>query len=291
MGEAWFMSKQRRMFDGLMASDAAAWPVDELQTALTELGSGPVCFGHMREWREWFPYLLHTAHVHVGPWSPGSVYAGMVTAMMVHCPSRAESRYGTQFVDDVLATWGQLPMEPRFWRDGRMVARSAFSPVARWPVGLRIAEHGDLHAACWLMAKYLSPERLSDWLASAMAIEDPIWGCGFLSWMAHAEPVFDDPRTWLAAREGAGGGWWGTESLKGEVPEGEDGPAEQWGPFLEPWRVQALLSALAEALDAQRIDAWRSGLSDIFPEPEDRHEVVWQFDSLRDAVLRRHSRR
>ena len=282
------MGEQRRMFDGLMQLDAAAWRTSELQSALTELSAGPVCFGHMREWREWFPFLLHKALVHVSDWSPGSVYAGMITAMMVHCPSRAESRFGAQFVDDVLATWGRLPMDPRFWREERILAGTVFSPVDRWPVGLRIAQDGDLHAACWLMAKYLDTDRLFDWMASAMAIDDPIWGCGFLSWIAKTEPVFEDPQMWPAAWKGFEGGWLGTEVLKGEIPEGEDGPALHCGPFLDPPRVQAVSSALTNAIDVRRIDAWRGGLFGLFPDPQDQHEVAAQFDVLRDAVMKRH---
>jgi hypothetical protein len=89
MGEAWFMGERRRMFDALMAEDSAAWPTDEVGQALGECCSGPVSFGHMSEWSEWFPYLLHTAIDHVGPWHPMSVFGGLVTSMMVHCPNEA----------------------------------------------------------------------------------------------------------------------------------------------------------------------------------------------------------
>ncbi len=189
------MSERRRMFDALMAPDPAGWPADEIKRALEECSSGPVSFGHMTEWSDWFPYLLHTAIDHVGPWDPMSVFGGLVTNMMVHCPNEAAcSSYGEGLIEDVLLTVGRVPMAERFWSGDRMLDRSAFQPVQVWPVGMIVAYDSDIYAAFWLMAKYLPLNRLEMWLRSVMAIEDPAWGCGVLSWLAHTERVFEGRR-------------------------------------------------------------------------------------------------
>lgn len=59
MGEAWFMSDERRMYTSLLSPDPTAWLREDLRGALWALASGPGCFGHMREWSLWFPYLVH----------------------------------------------------------------------------------------------------------------------------------------------------------------------------------------------------------------------------------------
>lgn len=288
MGEAWFMSERRRMFDGLMAPDPAMWSDEEVARALCESASGPVCFGHLEEWSAWFPYLLHASIGHVGPWRPGSVFSGLVTNMMVHCPNRAACPYGERFIDDALDTLGRLPMDPRFWSGGHLIARSAFQPVQRWPVGVILANKGDLHAAYWLMAKYLRPERFEDWLRSVMAIEDPAWGCGFLSWLAHAEPVFEAPASWPGAHPDAAGFWMEAHLLKGEIPTDDDETTLDCGPFLEPERVTALLSALARTLDPQRFDEWRHRLALRDSGQGELTGAIREMRRLQAAVQRRH---
>jgi hypothetical protein len=260
MGEAWFMGQNRRMFDALMARDPASWPEEEIEEALSESASGPICFGHMREWSEWFPYLLHASIGRVDVWRPMSIFSGLVANVMVHCPNRAQCPYGETFIDDVLATLGRLPMAERFWFDRKMTDRSAFQPVQRWPVGVILADQGDLHAAYWLMAKYLLPDRMEGWLRSVMAIADPAWGCGFLSWLVHAEPIFEAPERWPGCDENLPGFWIGASALSGEIASSQGEIAVDSGPFLESANVASLQLALTRTLDPKRLIAWRREL-------------------------------
>lgn len=287
MGEAWFMGDERRMFDALMAPDVSTWPVDEIERALTDSSSGPVCFGHMREWSEWFPYLLHASLERVGPWSPASIFGGLVTNMMVHCPQRTSSRYGEKFVDDVLATLGQLPMAARFWSGGHLAARTAFQPLQRWPVGVGLADDGDLHAAFWLVAKYLRPDRLEGWLSSVVAIDDPALGAGFVCWLAHAGTVFDDPASWPASDEARQGTWSGSHILRGGKIADEDGIEFDCGPFLEPWRVAALSAAVVRVLDRRRLAEWRERLL-LLGRDGSLDTVLDTYDIHCAAVLKKH---
>lgn len=282
------MGAERRRFHALMAPDPAAWPVDEVEKALAESASGPVCFGHMQEWSDWFPYLLHASIGHVGRWHPVSVFEGLVTNMMVHCPDRDACRHGEDFVEDALLTVGRLPMDARFWAGGRMIEGSAFQPVQRWPVGTVVADGGDLHAAFWLMAKYLSPDRLEEWLRSVMAIEDPAWGCGVLSWLACAEPVFEEPARWPGSRGDMPGFWISAHLLEGGIASGVDDTNLDCGPFLDPARAVALLSAVSRTLDPQRLDAWCRGLTQRKTSWGTLADIVGEADRLRTAVLRRH---
>ncbi|MFD0725656.1 hypothetical protein [Lysobacter brunescens] len=287
MGEAWFMGEERRMFDALMAPNVSTWPVSVVEKALSESSSGPVCFGHMREWSEWFPYLIHTCLVHVGPWSPSSIYGGLVTNMMVHCPNRASSRYGAAFIDDVLATLGQLPMDARFWHGGHLIAWSAFQPLQRWPVGARLADDSDLYAAFWLVAKYLRPDRIEDWLSSVVAIDDPAWGAGFVYWLAHAGHAFDDPVAWPASDETRQATWNGSHMLRGEQIMEEDGSKFDCGPFLESWRVAALCAAVARVLDRRRLAEWRQRLL-LLGRDGSLDTVLDTYDIHCAAVLKKH---
>jgi hypothetical protein len=287
MGEAWFMGDERRMFDALMAPNVSTWPVGEIEQALSESSSGPVCFGHMREWSEWFPFLLHASLEHVGSWSPASIYGGLVTNMMVHCPNRASCRYGMAFIDDVLATLGQLPMAERFWHGGHLAARTAFQPLQHWPVGVVLADDGDLHAAFWLLAKYLRPDRIEDWLSSVVAIGDPAWGAGFVYWLADAGHVFDDPAAWPASDEARQATWSGSHILRGGKIMEEDGTEFDCGAFLEPWRVAALSAAVARVLDRRRLAEWRQRLS-LLGRDGSLDTVLDTYDIHCAAVLKTH---
>ncbi|MBL8261369.1 MAG: hypothetical protein JNM58_03005 [Xanthomonadaceae bacterium] len=275
------------MFDALMAPDVSAWPVDEIEQALSESSSGPVCFGHMREWSEWFPYLLHASLEHVGPWSPASIFGGLVTNMMVHCPQRTSSRYGEKFVDDVLATLGQLPMAARFWSGDHLATRTAFQPLQRWPVGVRLADDGDLHAAFWLVAKYLHPDNIEDWLGSVVEIDDPAWGAGLVCWLAQAGPALDDPVSWPGSDEARQGAWSGSHILRGGKIADEDGVEFDCGPFLEPGRVAALSAAVARVLDRRRLDEWRQRLL-LLGRDESLDAVLGTYDTHCAAVSKRY---
>ncbi len=58
MGEAWFMSEQRRIFYELMEQPIEAVPIKVLSKVTREISSGTCCFGHRDEWDEWFKHLL-----------------------------------------------------------------------------------------------------------------------------------------------------------------------------------------------------------------------------------------
>ncbi|UUZ46942.1 hypothetical protein LP420_25155 [Massilia sp. B-10] len=57
MGEAWFMSDDRQMFDAL-AGDLSRLDIDYLKKALNEIASGTSAFGPYAEWQSWYHYLL-----------------------------------------------------------------------------------------------------------------------------------------------------------------------------------------------------------------------------------------
>ncbi len=59
MGEAWFMSPERRMFADLLG-DVDKFTAFDLQEPLIEIASGTSAFGPLPEWTEWCHYLLAT---------------------------------------------------------------------------------------------------------------------------------------------------------------------------------------------------------------------------------------
>jgi hypothetical protein len=58
MGEAWFMSAERKMFDHLLDQDAEFTPLPQLEQALVEIASGTINLTWLQEWHDWFHYFL-----------------------------------------------------------------------------------------------------------------------------------------------------------------------------------------------------------------------------------------
>ena len=87
MGEAWFMSDQRRMFPELMG-DLDQVTGYGLQQPLNEIASGTSSFGPMGEWTEWYHYLLAQAlpRCHDGSVC-GSIVESLVNGFMALYPN------------------------------------------------------------------------------------------------------------------------------------------------------------------------------------------------------------
>lgn len=267
MGEAWFMSDERRMYASLLSPDPATWSRDDLRGALWALASGPGCFGHMREWSLWFPYLVHAALPFVRGPAFDSLYGALVSAVMVHCPDPASSPHGDRFIDDVLGTLGRMPMAQVCWDERRWTSRNAFPTIDHTVQGWVLMDHGNLQAACTLMARYIDQSTLDAWLASALEIDDPLWRAGMVSWLAHVVPLFEDPSRWPAALDIGPGGWESSHCITGRTPpgQGDDGT----GPFafFDPDRCMALCAAVRRHAARPRLRAWGTALQALPGEP------------------------
>lgn len=257
MGDAWFMDDERRMYASLLSPDPAAWSREDLGGALWALATGPGCFGHMREWSLWFPYLVHAALPFVqGPSSLDSVYGALVSAMMVHCPDPASSPPGDGFIEDVLHTLGRMPMAVSCWDERRWTSCNAFPTIDHAVHGWVLMDRGNLHATCTLVARYLDEAALDAWLASAMDIDDPLWRAGMLSWLAHVVPLLEEPPRWPSALDIGPGSWECSHGVIGITPAGECDAGTGPFAFFEPARRVALTAAVRRHAARPRLRTW-----------------------------------
>ena len=212
MGEAWFMSEERRRFVSLMHDDPHQWPDLDLSTALFELSSGTVSFGPQREWHLWCAFLLPRALELLGPgadpFRARRLHPALVTAALIHLEQPAFAHLPPHVPRDLLDTLGRAMFEPSLWREGRMRANAWCLPFDRRTVyGETIDPSQPFAASCALALKLLEPAQLPGWLSSALAIEDPYWRAAWVTWLHAAAPMIldgaypdeldpDDSREW-----------------------------------------------------------------------------------------------
>lgn len=178
MGEAWFMSQERRMFDELMG-DLQAVDIGVLQSAMEELASGTAAFGRMDEWSDWFSYLFpHT----LNRWSEcntESYLQYLVTGFMTQFPDADFSGQPPGFLSSVMDTLGRAIMGRLDHADTAEVPLS--SPLScAWTWWMACQETSAAFAFC---AKYLPPECVPHWFRSAVAIRDPSWRVLLMNWL------------------------------------------------------------------------------------------------------------
>lgn len=261
------MGDERRMYTSLLSPDPATWSRDDLRGALWALASGPGCFGHMREWSLWFPYLVHAALPFVRGPSFDSLYGALVSAVMVHCPDPGTSPHGRGFIDDVLQTLGRMPMAQVCWDERRWTSRNAFPAIDYTVHGWVLMDKGNLHAACTLVARSLDEAELDAWLASALDIDDGPWRAGMVSWLAHVVPLLEDPSRWPVALDIGPGGWEASHCVTGRTPAGQGDAGTGPFPFFDPARRAALVAAVRRHAARPRLRAWGAGLQALPGEP------------------------
>ena len=269
MGEAWFMSRKRRMYP-LLLGDLDAVDDREIASALKELAGGPGCFGQREEWTAWFHHLLPRL---VARDRPLDTYGGLellFTAFMDQHPAADGPWPYPQFRADAVATLGRLVMTPRCWPGGRLDAAAC---LGIWgmpsPGGLRgwYRAGGLLSASLFLCAKYLPPGDVPGWFGSALAVPDGRWTAQVLTWLVGAHPVLAGEAVWpsaLSYSDPFAAGWYSSHALCGTPPPGATAPAGGPSPFLPAENRAALLEA-ARAFDA---DAFFEG---FLTDPELEH--------------------
>ena len=128
MGEAWFMSKTRRMFD--LSGDLAALPAEDLLQPLEAITSGAVCFGPMREWTEWFHYILAERSANAWcaePFGP-SLMEPLIAAFITQYPEGVPTDPIPAFARTHWRLWGARSCPPLDGRMGELT--SAISCIA-----------------------------------------------------------------------------------------------------------------------------------------------------------------
>ncbi|WP_152566064.1 hypothetical protein [Lysobacter antibioticus] len=294
MGEAWFMGQERRMYTALMHEDPQQWPRSELDSALYELSSGPASFGPMHEWSLWFAFLLPRALELVGRFRADAfidrqLCAALVTATFVHFPDPEQLPAGVR--RDLLDTLGRAMFAPSHWSASGLAVNAFCSPMQRLP-GLHPGESlypaDAFSASCTLIAKYLEPECIEGWLASALAIEDPYWRAGWVAWLAGAAPMlldgaYPDALPFHSEHPTA----WSNSHLL-QAPSALVVTGAPAASFLGSESRHALTAALRRQLNRERLQRWGTRLSEAGAQPPDFEYFLVQYRNAARLVLDRY---
>jgi len=259
MGEAWFMSEERRMYRDLLGDLGDVQP-DVIFDALFEIASGPTCFGKRDEWTEWFHYLLPrlTLGAHAGPiWT--TAFEPLATAFFVQHPDSSGAEPYPGFRNDVLLTLGRVLMDPECWPGGRIdieqcLDKGYLPGLGRW---LWDQPSGVLSAALFLHLKYLPASEIGPWLDSACRIGNAHWRAQILAWFGgvHAfltgaleQPADEPEEAW------PGTSWYNSFLLRG----GYTGTfsVDAATPFIPPENREAALPAIRACLPLSTLLTW-----------------------------------
>jgi hypothetical protein len=197
MGEAWFMGSERRMFLQL-AGDLAQVSTSDLQEALTEIASGTSCFGSMREWSDWYHYLLPALVPRCHQAVTESVLEYLITAFIALYPAGVDHEPYRGFRGDALLTLGRMMMDAHCWdgddiRVGSMLHRSNNNPNRIW---CWWDASGDFSASMFFCLKYLEPAQVAPWFESVLAIRSPHWRAQVLVWLLGAHGMLTSDIRW-----------------------------------------------------------------------------------------------
>lgn len=197
MGEAWFMGDDRRLYHELKG-DLAALSTDHLQHVLEEVTSGTRCFGHLREWDDWFHYLLAPLIPRGHENDGSSLLESLISAFMTLYPNGVYREPYPGFLADVMCTLGRCMMAPECWNGphaliGRFMHRSNDNArqVWRW-----WDASGDLSASLYFCLKYLPQACVSGWFESVLAIESPYWRAQLIVWLVGSNDMLRGRVRW-----------------------------------------------------------------------------------------------
>jgi hypothetical protein len=267
MGEAWFMSVERRMFPELLGdiSGLGAW---ELQQAVEEIASGTTAFGPYDEWREWYYYLLGELIPRSHESFVNSLLEILVTGFMALHPDGLDQAPYPSFRQDILSTLGRCMMEPQCWDGsqivvGTMLHRSNNNPNRIW---CWWDASGDFTASLFFCIKYLPEAQVSKWFASVLAIESPHWRAQILVWLVGAHDVLHGRITWpsqfdITDQPAIAWSWSHCLQPTSALVTASGAPIE--GPFLSHAALTQVLDSTRAYFTESVLKEWLDAISDV----------------------------
>jgi hypothetical protein len=185
MGEAWFMSEHRLLFDDLLG-DLTLLSAKDLHKPLEEIASGTASLGPLDEWTDWYHYLLaqliprsHYTHIE-------ALLEILITGFITQHPDGPRNEPYAGFFADALDTLGRCLMDQTCWPDGEIDVEACLSPPD-WgePWCLSYAS-GKLSASMFFCLKYLAPDEIAPWLKSVLSIPNTYWRAALIAWLVGA---------------------------------------------------------------------------------------------------------
>lgn len=208
MGEAWFMSETRRMYDELMG-DPDTIPIELLEQALWVIASGTSSFGHRDEWHEWFHYLLALSigRARESTRAFKEILGTLITAFITQYPGGVALEPYQGFRVDALNTLGRCVMDPSCWPKVAISAQHCLDRFEHRRTGRRFWFQVSpiLSASLFFCLKYLRSVEIGPWTESLLRIQDTPWRAELIVWFVGVRGVFSgatlqpaqfDKRSW-----------------------------------------------------------------------------------------------
>jgi len=265
MGEAWFMTEERRRFDDLLG-DIDAIPVKDLQGPLGEIVSGTSAFGPMQEWNSWYHHLLAVLVPRSHERYLDYLLEDLVSGFICQHPHGVREEPYRGFADDALATLGRCMMDGTCWQGNDIVVGSLLHPSNENPsrVWGWWNASGDFSASVFFCLKYLPAAAIPEWLRSVLRIPSPHWRAQLIAWLVGAHDLLQGTITWPSQLEVGSSpsvGWAWSHCLKPGLAsrEGEEAPA-----LLPEENRTATLRVLEEELTEDCFLEWLLSLA-TFP--------------------------
>ncbi len=189
MGEAWFMSKERRVFTEL-EGDIDCLSVEHFQEVLQAI-VGCSAFGRREEWVVWFEYLLPRLVPRCNERMVSWLLEEVCTAFLVVDLGREDGSETEVYRANVLNTLGLALMSPDRWDKGNVVLGKILHPSNRNPARIWgwFDVSGDLAASLVLCLRLIQKKDIAGWVESIFAIRCPYWRAQILTWYVGAKPL------------------------------------------------------------------------------------------------------
>lgn len=247
MGEAWFMSENRRIYTELKRADLEKIPHAEMERIFWDITSGPSCFGMEDNWDEWFCFLL---------WyllEKESCRCGKNIEYLVSCALVMEEYFTkrpyAQYKTDLRDTLGRAIMGKCFWSEQDDLI-SDIHRAELWHRGPACS--GAISASMFLCLELLEEDQVEDWLQSILLISGMYWRVNILCWLLSAHDLLFAPESFANV-------------------DGRLFPSIEWEyDYLLPsarvrvrkWSLELFFEKLREHLDLPRFMIWMEPLFD-----------------------------
>ncbi len=284
MGEAWFMSEERRLFPELMGdlSGLTAW---QLQEPLQEIASGTSAFGPRAEWCDWYHYLLGQLLPRSHENFVSSLLESLLTAFMALYPNGVGKTPYLAFRDDALLTLGRCMMEPHCWDAdeiavGQFLHRSDSNPNKVW---CWWDASGDFSASLFFCLKYLPSSLVRDWFSSVLAIKSPHWRSQVLVWLVGSYDMLTGATKWpseflIEARPSVGWEW--SHCLRPELTASTDSGLPAVVSFLPRISRECVLEATHAYFSDDVFQAWIESIARVPILESELGPIPSQFEHL-----------
>lgn len=284
MGEAWFMGDERRMFPELKGN-LDEIPTYDLQESLEEIASGTSAFGPLREWNEWYHYLLGQLLPRSHESFVSYLLESLITGFMAVYPNGIYRERYKGFREDVLHTLGRCMMDSSCWNGsdiavGKVLRQSDNNPNRVW--GWWNAS-GDFSASMFFCLKYLPESSVESWLRSVFDIPSPHWRAQIIIWLVGAHGILTNAIRWpsefsLEARPHIDWEW--SHCLKAEMAAADDSGAPPTPTFI-PEASRAAALSLAQSYFSENVFLeWLDCISTVPYLEKELAEIPSTFETL-----------